>query len=83
MRTGWAPDPGIDAIHARAAVLINEAEQLPTGALLTAVLTRIHGRSMDVTTAVRATALWDRLTGWCQAQSMVTCAKAGRVCLRA
>lgn len=76
MRGGWRPDPGIDAIHARAAVEIDVAEQLPVGPLLVNALVRLQGRSMDCTTAARATTLWDRLTAWTQAQAMIPCTEA-------
>jgi len=69
----WRPDPEIDAIHARSAVLVTDAEQLPAGPLLAAALVRLQGLMMDCTTAMRATACWDRLTAWSQAQAMVTC----------
>ena len=74
----WAPDPATDALFARVAVLVTEAEQQPVGPLLASSLVRLQGLQMDCTTAARVTALWDRLASWVQAQSMICLAEALR-----
>jgi len=74
----WAPDPATDALYARVAVLVAEAEQQPVGPLLARALVRLQGLQMDCTTAARVTALWDQVVSWAQAQSMVPLAEALR-----
>ncbi|HTW19545.1 MAG TPA: hypothetical protein VME70_04935, partial [Mycobacteriales bacterium] len=76
MSLGWVDDPELDAAHARAAVLIGEAEQLAPGPGLAAALVRLQGLVMDCSTAVRTTVLWDRLTAWTQAQAMISATEA-------
>jgi hypothetical protein len=61
----------MDALHARAAVRVNELEQLPIGPGLAVGLLEVRGMTMDPATGVRATALWLRLSTWCEAESML------------
>ena len=61
----------MEALHARAAVRVNELEQLPIGPGLAAGLLEARGMTMDPATGVRATALWLRLSTWCEAESML------------
>jgi hypothetical protein len=52
--------------------------RLTTGDSAHAALVALTGRSMDCSTAVLATGLWDRLARWANAQAMVTLTEAVR-----
>jgi hypothetical protein len=68
--------PTNERLYDRAAVVLDELEQLPVGAGLLAGLVGLRALVLDSVAAVRATVLWDRLTAHCQAQAMVTTAEA-------
>jgi Domain of unknown function (DUF222)/HNH endonuclease len=70
------PHPTGLTAFARAAVRMNELEQLAPGPALMAGLVELQGLPMGSAVAVRATVLWTKLIAHCEAQSMVTTAEA-------
>jgi hypothetical protein len=75
MRSQADRDAELDALHARAAVLVAECEQLRPGPALTARLVAVRGLPTDYSTASRTAALWGKVTAWSEAQPMVAIAE--------
>jgi hypothetical protein len=63
--------PATVALAAQVDVRLSELEQLPVGSLLLRGLTELAAVPLGAHGAVRAAALWARMTSHCQAQQMV------------
>lgn len=68
--------PANETVFARAAVRLDELEQMPVGPALHAALIHLQSTSLGSAAAVRATALWTKVIAHCQARSMVTTTEA-------